>query len=286
MIADVDEVLRKLLTREIDIQKNEVDIAFDQPRREWSSRLSKPTINLFLFDIRENLRLRVAEQYSTITRPDGNAEVRRNPVRMDLRYLMTAWVKDPEDEHLLLSSALMGLLRNPFLPVDLLTDGLKAQPTPMPVDVAIFPPETGPVDKFTELWGVLDNEMRPGILVTVTLSVDPYKPQIFPSVRTRETRVLQDTTFAIPTKTKTELKKVVDRTYLSVGGTVRSDKYDPSTLMLVLVENQTSFPLDSEGRFTIHNILEGEYHLDILFNQKVLKRQKIVVPAPQYDILV
>ncbi len=284
MIAEVDEVLRKLLTREIDIQKNEVEITFDQPRREWSSRLSKPTINLFLFDIRENLRLRVAEQYTTITRPDGNAEVRRNPVRIDLRYLMTAWVKDAEDEHLLLSSALMGLLRNPFLPEDLLTENFKKQPVSIPVDIANFQPEIGPVDKFTELWGVLDNEMRPGILVTVTLSVDPYKPQIFPSVRTREARVLQDTTFAIPTKT--EVKKKVDKTFISVGGTVRSDKYDPSTLMLVLVEKQTSFPLDSEGRFTIHNVLEGEYHLDILFNQKVLKRQKIVVPAPHYDILV
>ena len=50
MIADVDEVLRRLLVQEIDIKGNEVDIVFDMPKREWSSRLSKPTINLFLYE--------------------------------------------------------------------------------------------------------------------------------------------------------------------------------------------------------------------------------------------
>jgi hypothetical protein len=284
VIADVDEVLRKLLIREMDIKRNEVEVVFDQPKREWSSRVSKPTLNLFLFDIRENLRLRAAEQYSTITRSDGFAEVRRNPVRMDLRYLMTAWVKDPEDEHLLLSSALMGLLRNPFLPADLIPDRLKAQPVPIPVDIANFPPEVGPVDKFSEIWGVLDNEMRPGILLTITLSVDPYKPMVFPSVRTREARVLQDTGFAQADKTAST--KILDKTYWSVGGTIKSDKYDLSTLALILVENQTSLPLDAEGRFAIHNISEGEFHLDVLFNQKVLKRQIIKIPAPNYDIHV
>ncbi len=284
MIADLDEVLRKLLIREMAIKRSEVDIQFDQPKREWSSRLSKPTINLFLFDIRENLRLRMAEQYLTITRGDGNTEVRRNPVRLDLRYLMTAWVKDAADEHLLLSSALMGLLRNPFIPADLITGGLKTQPVPVPVDVANFPPEVGPVDKFTELWGVLDNEMRPGILVTITLSVDPYKPQVFPPVRSREARILQKTGLTQTTEINTG--NSLDKTYLSVAGVVKSDKYDPSTLSMVLVENNTNVALDNEGRYSLHNIIEGEHHLDIYFNQKVLKRQKITVPAPNYDIQV
>jgi len=284
VIADVDEILRKLLLREMEIKRSEIEIQFDQPKREWSSRLSKPTINLYLFDIRENLRLRAAEQYMTLTRPDGNAEVRRNPVRIDLRYLMTAWVKDPEDEHLLLSNALIGLLRNPFVPNDLIPDRLRNQPVPIPVEVANFPPESGPVDKFTEIWGVLDNEMHPGVLVTLTLSVDPYKPQTFPAVRSRDTRIFQDTGFA--EANKTAITKKISKAYLSIGGKVTSEKYDLSTLELLMVENKVALPLDSEGRFTIHNIAEGEYHLDILFNNKVLKRQKIVVPGQSYDIQV
>jgi hypothetical protein len=284
VIADIDDALRKLLIREIPIKRNEVDIQFDQPKREWSARLSKPTLNLFLFDVRENLRLRGAEQYTTINHPDGTSEIRRNPVRMDLRYLMTAWVKEAEDEHLLLSSALIGLLRNPLLPDYSLSEQLKIQPTPVMIDVANFPPEVGPVDKFSEIWGVLDNEMRPGVLVTITISLDPYKPLIYKQVKTREMRFLQDTTIGRP---KTEVGiKTLSKKYWVVGGTIKSEKYDLSTLSIVLVEKKLPVELREDGRFALHKLVEGEYHLDILFNNKVLKRQQISVPGTDYDIQV
>jgi hypothetical protein len=284
MIPDVDEVLRQLLIREIEIDGNEVDIMFDQPRREWSSRLSKPTINLFLFDLRENLRLRAAEQYTTINHPDGTAEVRRNPVRMDLRYLMTAWVKEAEDEHLLLSSAITGLLRHPFFPQDLLTERLQDQPAPIPMTVASFPPEEGPIDKFTEIWGVLDNEIRPGVLVTVTLSIDPYRPMVYKQVRAREVRFMQDTGIDQPDKPLAI--RVSSKSYLGIAGVIKSAKHDPSTLTAVLVEMGLPVEIDEEGNYSLHDIAEGEYHLDILFNGKTLKRQTIKIPSPNYDIEV
>jgi hypothetical protein len=291
VIADLDEVLRQLLIREIDIKGNEVEIAFDTPKRDWSSRLSKPTINLYLFDIRENLRLRGSEQFHTLARPDGTSEVRRNPVRMDLRYLMTAWVKEAEDEHLLLSAALMALLRHPFIPDDLTQERLH-QPQPVPLEVASFPPEAGPVDKHSEIWGVLSNEMRPGILVTITLSIDPYAPVIFTQVRTRETRFVQSTgqggtqTGAAVSKVSVPARKPASKTYWSLGGTVKSEKYGLSTLSLLLVEKKLAVELSEEGKFVLHGLPEGEYHLDIVHNAKILKRQKLVVPAPDYEILV
>ena len=288
MIADFDEVLRQLILREIDAGSNEVEVSFEQPKRDWSSRLSKPTINLYLFDIRENLRLRGAEQYFTIARPDGSSEVRRNPVRIDLRYLMTAWVKEAEDEHMLLSAALMALLRNPHVPDALLNERLP-QPGPVPLEVAYFPPESGPVDKFSEVWGVLNNEMRPGILVTATVSVNPYQPAVFPQVRTRETRFVQDQSLGSPKKAgqaSRTTEKSASKSYWSVGGTVRSEKYGLSTLTLILVEGKQPVEKDEEGKFVLHGMAAGEYHLDILYNSKVLKRQKLTVPAPDYEIMV
>jgi hypothetical protein len=284
VIHDVDEVLRKLLIREIEIEGNEVDILFDQPKREWSSRLSKPTLNLYLFDLRENLRLRTAEQYRTINHRDGTSEIRRNPVRMDLRYLMTAWVNEPEDEHLLLSSAIMGLLRHPFIPQDILTERLVDQPTPIPMTVANFPPEEGPVDKFSEIWGVLDNELRPGVLVTLTISVDPYRPMVYKQVRTREIRFVQDTAINQPDSPPTT--RALSKTYFVVAGSIKSVKHDPSTLSMVLVEKGLPIELDKDGNYSLKDIAEGEYHLDVYFNQKVIKRQVIQVPAPDYDIEV
>jgi len=284
VIPDVDEVLRKLLIQEIKIKGSAVDIVFDQPKREWSSRLSKPTINLFLFDLRENLKLRTAEAYKTIPQDDGTSEIKRNPVRMDLRYLMTAWVKEPEDEHLLLSSALMALLRYPFLPDELLPEVFDNQPGPVPLTVATFTDEKGPVDKFTEIWGVLDNELRPGVLVTLTIALDPYIPIVARQVRTRELRFMVDTGIGVPDappSTRSESK-----TYWVVGGEVKSDKHDPSTLSVLLVEKGVTVDLDDEAHYKLTDIVEGKYNLDVLVNGKVLKRQKIDVPSSNYDIEV
>ena len=58
MIADLDETLQQLLKNELPIKNGEIDIKFEQPKREWSARLSKPTVNFFLYDLRENVKLR------------------------------------------------------------------------------------------------------------------------------------------------------------------------------------------------------------------------------------
>ena len=37
MIADLDETIRQLLITEMPIENGEIDVTFDQPKREWSS---------------------------------------------------------------------------------------------------------------------------------------------------------------------------------------------------------------------------------------------------------
>ena len=281
MIADIDEVLKKLLAQEIAVQGNDIDIRFEQPTREWSARLSKPTINLFLFDIRENWMLRTAEAYRTIKRADGTVEIRRNPVRIDLRYLVTAWVKEPEDEHLLLSAALMAFLRHPFLPEDILPEVLSNQPAPIPLLVASYPETRGPWDKFSELWGVLDNELRPALLLTATVAMDPYRPMVVSQVRTRELRFLQHN--GSEDGDKAEIPHL-SKTYWSIAGYVTSEKHALPTLVVRLPEKDLTCPVEEDGRFAFSALETGTYTLDILFNSKVIKRDKIQVPSPNYDV--
>ena len=129
---------------------------------------------------------------------------------------------------------------------------------------------------------MLDNELRPGVLVTVTVALDPYLPIVAKQVRTREMRFVQDTAIG---QTETSLSpQSLSKTYWAIGGTVTSKKHDPSTLSAVLVEKKLAVELDEDGNFAITGIEAGEYNLDILFNGKVLKRQKITVPAPNYDV--
>src|SRR5689334_2596062 len=82
MLADLDETLRSLLKRELERHGFDgVEIAFDAPSREWSGQLSSPTVNLFLYDLRESQDARQSE-WST-HRGNGRARDVRPPMMME-----------------------------------------------------------------------------------------------------------------------------------------------------------------------------------------------------------
>src|SRR3972149_11967002 len=108
MFQDVDETLREVLAADVPIRKPEVDIAFERPTRQWASRLSRPTLNLFLYQIREREELR--DDAPLISRDEnGNAVKRKPPRRMDLAYLVTAWTQEAADEHRILARVLASM---------------------------------------------------------------------------------------------------------------------------------------------------------------------------------
>ena len=61
MITDLNETIRQLLIQKGPLDPGEVDISFETPDREWAASISNPTINLYLYDIRENHELRATE---------------------------------------------------------------------------------------------------------------------------------------------------------------------------------------------------------------------------------
>src|SRR5438094_835448 len=120
MIQDVDESLRALVKRDA-LNGSKADVAFDAPNKEWASRRNTPTVDLYLYDIREDLEQR--EVMWEDIRGDSRdsrliTERRPPPRRFKLSYLVTAWTQRPEDEHRLLSSLLACFLRNPIIPAD------------------------------------------------------------------------------------------------------------------------------------------------------------------------
>ena len=274
MIHDLDEALRRLLVRELPVRNGEVDISFEQPTRRWMSRLSRPTLNLFLYDIRENLKLRGSQVWRTERLPDGTVAQRRTPVTVNMHYIITAWANDPDDEHSLLGRTLMVLFRRPSLPRELLPEGLQDQPRPISVRVA--QPDT--LDRPADVWSALDNEMRPAIPVIVVVSIDPYTPIITPVVRTRELRV----GWAIaPPRVRELAAESRANVFWSIGGTVRS-LHPPERIHLTLVERGIEVELDEEKRFTIGGLLAGEYTLEAVIDDKEPRRFRVSVPAPDY----
>jgi hypothetical protein len=272
MISDLDGVLRQLLIRELPIKNSEVDVDFDQPTREWSSRLSRPTLNVFLFDVRENQKLRQTQPMWQLERKDdGSVTKRRKPVRTDLHYMVTAWAAEPEDEHRLLSRALLALFRFPYLPEDLLPTSLQTQPVP----ISIMPAQYDELRNPTDVWNVLDNEMRPAIACIITMALDPYLPVTAPLVREREVRFFEQ-----------PLRQAAPaNSYWTIGGTVHSDR-PMEELRLTLVERGWEVQLQPDGRFAIGRLKPGDYTLEIAVEGRKPRQQKITVPSADHDIEV
>ena len=92
MINDVDDTLKELLVQKTPVDLSAIDIRFERPDKEWSAGVSKPTINLFLYDLRENHELRSNQRF--VARNGTTGSETRAPVRVDLIYLITAWTSE------------------------------------------------------------------------------------------------------------------------------------------------------------------------------------------------
>jgi hypothetical protein len=88
----------------VPLRAEDVDIVFAAPDKEWSGRLTRSTVNLFLFDVRRSVKRAVSA--STTREQNGvHSRVRLAPF-VKVRYLVTVWTKEPADEHRVLGDLL------------------------------------------------------------------------------------------------------------------------------------------------------------------------------------
>lgn len=168
MIHEVDAALRALILTTA-VGNAAVDVAFDAPTKDWASRRNAPTINAYLYDIREDMRRRQRGLHNAYDE-DGRVSARHLPPRhFKLSYLITAWTQRPEDEHRLLSSLLVSFLRHDALPPDLLEGSLADLGMPVGLSVALPPPEDR---SFADVWSALGGELKPSLDVVVTAPTD------------------------------------------------------------------------------------------------------------------
>ncbi|MGH3543735.1 MAG: DUF4255 domain-containing protein, partial [Mycobacterium sp.] len=175
----MDEALRKLIRDEA-LAGSDVEVVLDAPTKEWAARRNAPTVNLYLYDIREDLRRRSRGLINSYDE-DGVVIARHTPPRhIKLSYLLTAWTQRPEDEHRLLSALLSGLLGYESLPAELLQGPLAELALPVPLTVALPPPEDR---SFADVWTALGGELKPSLDVVVSAPVDGKQHPAAPVVR-------------------------------------------------------------------------------------------------------
>lgn len=162
MIHDVDASLMALLRRDA-LDGSDVEVVLDAPNREWAARRSAPTVNLYLYDIREALAHR--QEGRVFERDDdGRVVAHRPPARQfRLAYLVTAWTQRPEDEHRLLSTVLGCLLAHDTMPAAVLSGSLVG--SPVAVSVGRPPSDDRPV---SDVWSALGGELKPSLDLVVT----------------------------------------------------------------------------------------------------------------------
>lgn len=256
MIRDLSQTLGQILTQGgLPPELTSAQIVFDRPADPFDP--GQTAVDLFLYDIRENVDLRNNEP--SISRQNGNAVITRQPLRILCSYLVTAWPKGGTDlilqEHRLLSQVLQVLSRYPIIPANFLQGSLKGQEPPLPMMTARADGLKNPA----EFWNAIGNKLRPSLNVTVSISMNVFKPEIVSTVITSDVifgeKISPDDEKILP-KTKTELFRI--------GGQVNDSTSTPMpNTQVLLVELGLSTITDNTGHYSLGKIPAGAYTLRV-----------------------
>jgi hypothetical protein len=185
MIRDLSETLKAILEDDsLPEPLRSAAIAFERPTDPYSP--GQRTVNVFLYDIRENVELRSNEP--RLERQNGQTIMHRPPLRVACSYLVTAWPVGGEElhlqEHELLSQVLQVLSGHPTIPENFLQGRLKTQEPPLPMVTALVDPQKN----LSEFWTAIGNKLRPSLTVTVTIAMEVLAPATAPMVITEQVR--------------------------------------------------------------------------------------------------
>ncbi len=271
MINDLDDTIKQLLIKNGKLDQGEVDIRFETPAREWSASLSRPTINLYLYDIRENHELRGTEWI--IERNGNNTATRRkNARRINLSYLVTVWTNNIEDQHALLWRVLSTLIRYPVIPHESLFGQLSKQEYPIIANTA---QPDGLFANPADFWAALDNEIRPSFNYVVTLPMDPE--QVFTSSIARTSSLSVN-------RPETE-PEILTAIFGSVHLKGQPDKVIPSAVVLAQEANMTAVT-DEKGLYSFTRIPSGKQTFQVTIPGGKPQSFTLTVPGKSYDIEV
>jgi hypothetical protein len=250
-------------------------IAFERP--DDGFKPAQTTIDIFLFDVRENMELRSNEP--KIERLNGQAVIHPGPMRVACTYLITAWPVGGTDlvlqEQRLLAQVLQVVSRYPKIPAGFLKGKLVTQEPQLPM-MASHPEE---LKNPAEFWTAIGNRMRASVTVTVTISMDVFMPVTAPVTKTGLFRIGEraaaDEQTLIPA-TKME--------FYRIGGTVSGGG---NKLAGAIVQTAgLSARTDSDGEYVLGAMAAGAYTLNVQSNATT-KQVTITVPAPagsNYDV--
>jgi Pvc16 N-terminal domain/Carboxypeptidase regulatory-like domain len=272
MLADLDETLRNLLREELELHGFEgVDIAFDAPSRDWSGQLSKPTVNVFLYDLREAESLRTSE-WSRIQR-DGRRFDSRPPMIMEASYAVTAWTQAVEDEHRLLSQVLAIFYAFPEIPREKLNGRLANGSQAWPIKARIG---QGKGEK-SDFWSAVGGQYKVSLDYVVRLSVESGAMlERGPEVRTQTIRTSMTDA---PARSILEMHRTVGRVQDTTGRPL-------ADVWITLPDVGSWASSNADGKFRFDRLPPGRHRLIARTADGREADSHIEVPGAGVDLVI
>ena len=267
MLADLDAALRRLLESELAAHGFDgARVSFEAPTNQWAAGLTAPTVDVFLYDLREAADMAVGGWNEH--RGNGPVRMERPALRLECSYAVTAWTREAEDEHRLLSQTLAVLLAHTRLPDRFLDERLAAEG---PVTSRIGQPKG---DRKAEFWTAVGGRYRVSLDYVVTIAIAPgVVVERGPEVRTHTVRV------------KAGERSPFERH--RCGGSVRSADGRPvagAWLLLPAVGAWASSGHD--GRFAFDGVPAGTYRCECRAPDGGVAAADLVVPGGGLELTV
>lgn len=310
MIDYIDNLLRHLLIDRIQDIDDVSQVRFQPPDDNWRTYVNSlnvgghpaSALNVYLFDIRENRKLRSNDRWREPTvDADGNAREIPAPRRVDCHYLISAWspgAETPEvepavDEHKLLYRAIAALnTADPLLPREVYApDPLPANFPPAIADaelpIVLLPPEGFP--KLAEFWGTMgsSHRLKPAIYLQLTI------PVVYPSQAAGALVITRISEYRVQGTAGTgEIWFEIGGRTLDSGTPLPDGSPSLVTGAWVVIETLAGIRLqdtrsDASGCFAFPHLAQGQYRLRAWTEQLPETTRVIHVPSPtaEYELI-
>ncbi|MGY4828757.1 Pvc16 family protein [Sphaerotilaceae bacterium SBD11-9] len=278
MIDHLDTLLFRLFRSRIDELSSDTQVRFLPPDDDWRGLVPNITnaagrpwssLNVYLFDLRENRRLRSNERERSVQGADAYSTPPAR--RVDCHYLISAWsptvvspsTEPPIDEHALLGQVAHVLgAADPLDPQALCAttaNGLAAIPVPAPLVDETLPVTLLPVEGFAKLgefWGTMGQSHRwkPCIYAVITAALKESPVRAGPLVTT---------TFA---ETLVREQPSTREVFMHIGGVLRAGGAPTAPAVAGAVVDllrgnvlRQRVTTDVDGRFVFVQVSPGDY---------------------------
>jgi Pvc16 N-terminal domain len=174
LLHALNQSLEAFFRSEVPLPAAEIDLSFKTPDREWSGKLTRPTVSLFLHEVRRSQNRSVT---GTVTRQNNGVYSREmlSPF-IRVRYAISVWTSEPDDEHRVLGELLSVVLTAGHIPPDYLADPLGQLGNNVELSIAGEDLQTT-----LNVWSALGVAPRASVELVAILPVAPPASRVVPA---------------------------------------------------------------------------------------------------------